>query len=354
MLPLIGSHPAAILQLFALQTAAVQVLGVKLIGFDGRNGRKALFSVFFLVLIWLLGRLLKWLFSRKDHREERRAFWIRQGISITVAVLNFLILVSIWFDDPARLATAFGLVTAGLAFALQRVVTAFAGYILILRGKTFNVGDRITMGGIRGDVVDLTFLQTVIMEMGQPPEVQSADPAMWVQARQYSGRIVTVTNAKIFDEPVYNYTRDFPFLWEEIHIPIPYKADRTRAEQILLDSVRANTQPIIELGEQAIAELQRRYFVARSGLEPKVYLRLTDNWIELSIRFIVADHDIRTVKDRISRQILTDFEAAGIEIASATFDVVGMPPLQVERAGRLSHAGDVNACCSEPTAASQE
>jgi small-conductance mechanosensitive channel len=71
------------------------------------------------------------------------------------------------------------------------------------------------MGGIRGEVIGLGFLQTVIMEMGQPPEVQSADPAMWVQARQYSARLVTVTNAKIFDEPVYNDAKDFPFLWED-------------------------------------------------------------------------------------------------------------------------------------------
>jgi small-conductance mechanosensitive channel len=313
---------------------AVQVLGVKLLGFDSGNARKALFSVVFLFLIWLLGRLLKWLFSRKDRRDERRAFWVRQGISITVAVLNIIVLLSIWFDDPARLATAIGLVTAGLAFALQRVVTAFAGYVLILRGKTFNIGDRITMGGIRGDVVDLTFLQTVIMEMGQPPEVQSADPAMWVQARQYSGRIVTVTNAKIFDEPVFNYTRDFPFLWEEMHIPITYKADRARAEQILLTAVTAHTQSVVELGEPAIAELERRYFIPRSGLDPKVYMRLTDNWIELSIRFIVADHSIREIKDRISRQILSEFDAAGIEIASSTYDIVGMPPLKVELSNR--------------------
>jgi small-conductance mechanosensitive channel len=59
-------------------------------------------------------------------------------------------LVSIWFDDPTRLTTALGLVTAGLAFALQRVVTAVAGYLIILRGKTFNIGDRISMGGVRG------------------------------------------------------------------------------------------------------------------------------------------------------------------------------------------------------------
>ena len=125
-----------------------------------------------------------------------------------MTVLLLLGLASIWFDDPTRLTTALGLVTAGLAFALQRVVTALAGYVLILRGKTFNVGDRIVMGGVRGDVIALGFIQTTIMEMGQPPPVQNADPAMWVQGRQYTGRIVTVSNAKMFDEPVFNYTRE--------------------------------------------------------------------------------------------------------------------------------------------------
>lgn len=45
------------------------------------------------------------------------------------------------------------------------------------------------------------------------------DPAVWVNSRQYTGRLVTVTNGAIFNEPVYNYTRDFPYLWEEIVLP---------------------------------------------------------------------------------------------------------------------------------------
>ena len=251
---------------------SLQIFGVKLVGFNADNGRKFLFSIVFLIVVWLMGRFLKWI-TRGERGEKgtHRAFWIRQGISITVALVNIVGLISIWFDNPARLATAAGLVTAGLAFALQRVVTAFAGYILILRGKTFNVGDRITMGGIRGDVVGLGFFQTIIMEMGQPPAVQNADPAMWVEARQYTGRIVTVTNAKVFDEPVYNYTRDFPFLWEEMHIPITFGADRERAEQIILDAVRAHTQKISELGDAALDELERRYFVKRSELDPRVF-----------------------------------------------------------------------------------
>ena len=184
---------------------SVQILGIKLVGFNAENGRKVLFSIGFLVFVWAVGRCLKWVTGRwgraKRGKNEQRAFWIRQAVSIAVTLFNTVGLLSIWFDNPARLATAIGLVTAGLAFALQKVVTALAGYLVILRGKTFNVGDRITMGGIRGDVIGLNFLQTVIMEMGQPPEVQAADPAMWVQARQYSGRIVTVSNAKVSKNP---------------------------------------------------------------------------------------------------------------------------------------------------------
>ncbi|MDQ6676444.1 MAG: mechanosensitive ion channel family protein [Acidobacteriota bacterium] len=310
----------------------LQVFGVKLLGFSPENARKFVLSVLLVAAVVLTGRVLKAIARRgaRDAKSERVAFWTHQGISIAVAVLSLVGLVSIWFDNPSRLSTAFGLITAGLAFALQRVVTALAGYIVILRGKTFNVGDRITMGGIRGDVIALGFLQTTIMEMGQPPSVQNADPAMWVQSRQYSGRIVTVTNAKIFDDPVYNYTRDFPYIWEELHLPIQYSADRKRAEAILLEAARRNTIRIADLSEPALKELERRYAIKSAELEPTVYLRLTDNWIEMAVRFIVEDYGVREVKSQMSREILDGFEQAGIGIASGTYDIVGLPTVKVQ------------------------
>ena len=209
-------------------------------------------------------------------------------------------------------------------------MTAFAGYIVILRGNTFTVGDRITMGGVRGDVIALSFMQTKIMEMGQPPAVQGADPAMWVRSRQFTGRIVTVTNDKVFDEPVYNYTREFPFMWEEVTVPIPYRADRDRAERILLDCVAEYTEAIDTESEPVRRALERRYFISVDDLTPRVFYRLTDNWLELTIRFIVREHGIRHVKDAIARAVLPAFEHAGIEIASATQEIVKLPPVRLE------------------------
>ncbi len=284
-------------------------------------------------MVILVGRLLRALTSRLFRgRNERVVFWTRQGIALVSALLLVVGLASIWFDDPTRLATALGLVTAGLAFALQKAVTAVAGYFVILRGKTFNVGDRITMGGVRGDVIALGFMQTTIMEMGQPPPVQGADPAMWVLSRQYTGRVVTVSNARIFEEPVYNYTREFPYLWDEMTLPISYRSDRNVAERILLDAAQRQTVSIASLSRDALDEMQRRYFMKPADMKPKVYYRLTDNWLELTVRFVVRDHGIRELKDGMSREILRDLEEAGIGIASATFEIVGLPQLQIRRA----------------------
>ena len=308
----------------------LQVAGVKMLGFNAANAHKLLFSVIVLAGLYLLSKVLRGIGQAFGGDRQRTAFWARQGISLTTFVLGVAALVSIWFDNPSRLATGAAVLSAGLAFALQKVVTSFAGYFVILRGKTFNVGDRIKMGSVRGDVIALNFIQTVIMEMGEPPSEQQEDPGMWVQSRQYSGRIVTISNAQIFEDPVYNYSRDFQYIWEEMHIPVSYKDDRNRAEQILLDAVSRHTQEIQNLAKPELDKLKEQFFIQEEDLKPRVYLRITDNWVELAVRFLCGTHDIRGLKDRISRDILRDFDAAGIGIASGTYEIVGVPPIKVE------------------------
>lgn len=291
----------------------LRLFGVRLVGFTPETGRKLLLSILFVAGLTLAVRLVDAAARRVLPGEERRhtRFWVRQATRLAAAALGLLLLLSIWFGNPARLATGVGLVTAGLAVALQRVVTAFAAYFVILRGGLFRVGDRI--------------------EMGQPPPVQSDEPAIWVQARQFTGRIVTTTNDKIFDQPVYNYTRDFPNIWEELHLPVPYQADRARAERIVLDTARRHAVSLDEIGAARLERLQRVYFVERTELEPRVYWHLTDNWLELNVRFLTHEHGVRQVKDAISREILRGFDDAGIEVASSTYDIVGFPPVRIER-----------------------
>ena len=140
-----------------------------------------------------------------------------------------------------------------------------------------------------------------------------------------------MTNDKVFDDAVYNLTYEFPFLWEEIHVPVPYGADHARAEHILLDAAIEATREIADAARPAIRAFNEKYHVAMEQPDPHVYWRTTDNWLELTVRFVVPERGVRDIKDRMSRQIVREFASAHIEVASATIEVTGVPPLKLER-----------------------
>jgi small-conductance mechanosensitive channel len=310
-----------------------RLFGITLIGATSDNLHKLLLTIGFilvaLLLTWALRRILGlFIGSRSGTRFQ---FWAKQGVSLVIAAILILGIMSIWFDNPARLAAVLGLVGAGVAFALQRVITAVAGYFVILRGKTFNVGDRIVMGGVRGDVIDLSFMQTRIMEMGQSPKEQGDAPSMWVRSRQFTGRIVTVTNDKVFDEPVYNYTHEFPYIWDEISLPIRYQDDRAKAERILLEAAQRHAVTRGKIGDEEVKRLEASFGIGVGDIDPHTYWRITDNWLEITVRFLAPDHGIRNIKDRMSREILAELDAAKIGIASGTYAIVEVPPIRIER-----------------------
>ena len=311
--------------------------GVTLAGLNRDTLTKLLITLVLITAIALLSRGARALMRAvlRGSAHERGYFWGRQAIRIVGAAVLVFGIISIWFDEPARLATAFGLISAGVAIALQRVITAFAAYLIILRGRIFDVGDRITIGGVRGDVVALDFMQTTVMEMGQAPDERGDAPSMWVHGRQYTGRLVRVTNDKLFETPIYNFTREFQFVWEELRIPIAYKDDRDVAEQILLDVANRHTSPTLEEAAAAFARLRERYRTIRDDdLRPRVFFRLTDNWVEMSLRFVVDADRGRAVKDAMSREILGALEAKEIGIASSTFEILSLPPLRISQSAR--------------------
>src|SRR5437868_2818869 len=117
----------------------MELLGVRLLGINAQTGHKVLLSLA-VVVAALLVRFVIVTLARLitgEEPNERVVFWTRQGAGLVTLIVGLVALLSIWFEDPTRLTTAAGLIGAGLAFALQKVVTAFAGYLVILRGKTF-------------------------------------------------------------------------------------------------------------------------------------------------------------------------------------------------------------------------
>ncbi|NVJ10090.1 mechanosensitive ion channel [Myxococcus sp. AM001] len=315
----------------------MELFGVRVLGLNAETLHKVVLSL--TVLAVVLGvRALLTVVVGLGTGVSRRSIWARKGIRLAFGAVGTLLLLSIWFDNPNRLATFLGLLAGGLAFASQSAVLSVAGYFVIVFGKTFDLGDRIQVGDVRGDVLDIGLLKTTVMEMGVPA-LLNPDPHHWVSARQYTGRVVTITNAEVFKQPTYNYTRSFNFLWEELRLPLRYDTDLQRAEATVLAAVREATAGIIEEGHRELAHLRERFLIHASELEPRVYLRLTDNWVELSVRFLVKTYGVREVKDAISRRVLTRFREEGIDLASATMELVRLPRVEV-RTAEAPEAGE--------------
>ncbi len=321
----------------------MKIFHVTLIGVSQLNAEKVLLTLALIAVVVIARYALHYAIRlfRRFNKADRFRFWGHQAINLASTAFFIVALISIWVGPHAHWATVGGLIGAGIAFALQQFIIAVAGYFVILRGKHFSIGDRIIIGGVRGEVIALDFIQTTVLEMGQPPSVEDqTDPAVWVLARQYTGRIVTVSNGLIFTEPVYNYSRDFPFIWEEIHVGVGYSDKYDRAEQILLEAAREHTTDCERMSEAGREHLRRIYNLQPPDVKPRVFYRMTDNWVELALRFVVPDRGIREIKDAMFRDILRKFKTEGISVASGTYDIVGFPPIRI--AGVAASArGDV-------------
>ena len=94
------------------------------------------------------------------------------------------------------------------------------------------------MNGVKGDVIDIGITKTTLMEIGN-----------WVSGDNYSGRIVQISNSFIFKGSVHNYSTDFPFVWDEINLPIRYGSDIVLAKEIILNEIFYLQQPSVAVVE---------------------------------------------------------------------------------------------------------
>jgi small-conductance mechanosensitive channel len=279
--------------------------------------RKLILSAIVLLASFGLRRLLYLLVVTRLPSDSQHVYTIRKVTHYLVNTLAALLIFGIWVQHVGDLSVALGILGAGLAFALQEIIGSIAGWVTIITGQPFTIGDRVETGGIRGDVVDIGLLRTKLMEIGN-----------WLGGDHNTGRIVTVSNAFIFKEPLFNYSRHLKYIWDEASVPVTYESDWRRAIQIMIDAVQQHPlyQELLPKAQEQRRRTRREYAIKITPLEPRVFVRLTDNWIELGLVYPVDTDSRRTFRSEISQQTLAGFAAAGITVASQTMAIVQFPP----------------------------
>jgi len=254
----------------------------------------------------------------KDTDNRYRA---RKFVTFIGYVLGIILVSTIFSDKLGGLTVAMGVAGAGIAFALQEVIGSIAGWLAISAGNFYTTGDRIQLGGIVGDVIDIGILRTTLMECGQ-----------WVKADLYNGRIVRVANSFVFKEPVFNYSGDFKFLWDEVVMPVKFGCDYKLAKDIFTKVADEVAGEYARQAKNAWKEMVTKFMIEDAKVEPMITIHVTDNWMEFTIRYVVDYRKRRSTKDILFTRIIEEIDKTEgrVGIASTTLQLVDLPELNVK------------------------
>ncbi len=269
-----------------------------------------------LIGVQLIRRFLKQRISNINVRYKAQ-----KGIEILGYVLLVILAITYFSGSLKNFTIIIGLFTAGIAFTLQELILSIAGSIYIFVIKVYKPGDRIEINGIKGDVIDVDSMYTTMMEIGE-----------WVSSDNYSGRIVKLSNAFVFKGPIYNYSQDFPFIWDEFNLPIRYGSDIDLAKSIIIKIASELLSEYITNSKTQWKSVVNKYYIEDAVIEPTLAISLTDNWIQFNLRYIVDFKRRRYVKHLLNDKIRSEIENTNgkVILASSTVELIKIPDLNVK------------------------
>lgn len=215
----------------------------------------------------------------------------------TIFIILILIL---WSGSKGDITTYMGFISAGIAIALREIFTNIVAWIIILFHKPFEVGDRITINNLTGDVVDIKLFQFVVMEVTSPEF-----------GEQSTGRIVHVPNNYIFTYASVNAHKGFEYIWNEIEVRLTLDSDWRKAKDILNQIINEHTLHLSEDAEVKVAEASKKYMLKYNNLTPIIYTKVREGYIYLTVRYLCEPRMRRVTEDAIWIDVLEQLREEG-------------------------------------------
>jgi small-conductance mechanosensitive channel len=258
------------------------------------------------LLVVLAIFLMAWVVLKAARPVLRRALrsWERANASIAVfsicvwaAALG--VAVSVLAGDIRALLGSLGLIGLALSWALQGPIESFTGWLLNSFQGYYRVGDRVSVGEVFGDVYRIDFLTTTVWEIGSP------ERGGFVQAEQPTGRLITFPNNEVLAGSIVNLTRDFPYVWDELAIPVANESDLPYARDVFLKIAHE-----ILAEQMAAPAAQYEVILQRQGLattvshEPEIFMHMQDSWTDLTVRYLVDARARRRWKTQLTAAVM--------------------------------------------------
>jgi small-conductance mechanosensitive channel len=270
----------------------------KVIGTDNVFLDHIIVTILTIIAIWVIRRLIKKIIIDKIEDITLRYRW-KKYLTYIFVIIGILIIAPVWLGNFSSVGTFLGLLSAGLAIAFKDPIVNLAGWLFILIRKPFIVGDRIQIGIIKGDVIDLRIFQFTILEIGN-----------WVNAEQSTGRIIHIPNGKIFVESQANYSTGFDYIWNEMPVLITFESNWKKAKEILSKIVNQKTMHLSPGAEKQIKEAAKKFLIFYNTLTPTVYTSVKDSGVELTMRFLCDPRKRRDLEQTIWEEVLKEFSSS--------------------------------------------
>lgn len=249
-------------------------------------------SVAFIVLNLLIRFLVyKRIDKSRDSRAKRYKRKKNYFYISNVTLIFFLVI--IWLQNIRSVGTVISILGAGIAVALQEVVLALAGWFFIVIRHPFDIGDRVQIEGVLGDVIDIRLFQFSVLEV-------KGDNF----GKQSTARIINFPNSVVFKNPIINSTKEFDYIWDEVGITFTYESNWKTAERELRRFIEKITDGSEDEIRKQMKSGKNRYPIEYNYLSPNIYVSLVDSGIFMVIRYMVKVREQRKYRDQISRFVL--------------------------------------------------
>lgn len=255
---------------------------------------KLIATVVIVLLLWMsryfIARYIRR--SRRDWTSQQRLRWINSTRSF-VFVLILLSVILLWGETIQGFALSVFAIAFAMVFSVKELCMSFNGSVVRFRGKLFEIGDRIEVGEIRGDVIDTTLLSTTVEEVGKGGS-----------NHLYTGRRISFSNSLFLTQPVTNESFLENYYMIRMEIPLPIKSNWKEGKQILLKIAEEEMMPYLEQARSRLRQMERRRGMQLPSVDPRATISIPDpEQIVLSLRMPTPVH----LKERLEQVVLTRF-----------------------------------------------
>jgi len=249
-------------------------------------------------IVWALSEIWRrWTFRYIHDLRRRRQFMLLRRF-----VMGFLICAVLTLgivSDFSSLATFAGFATAGIAVGLQAVLLSVAAYFFVIGRYGIRIGDRVSIAGVTGDVIDVSPVRFYLMELA------GSDVNLFP-----TGRIVVFSNAVLFQAttPLFKQIPGTEYTWHEVVLQLVAGADYNLAEEKLLAAVNTVYDKYKEDIARQHNDLERRIEIQMKPPTPQAKLHYSDTALEFLVRYPTELRTAPEIDEEVIKAVLDAIE----------------------------------------------